>query len=452
MIFDFIKYIKPAWYFNLRPQTDQNYFPKSDLAVAWGAKLDQNFSSSDAQKRDLAYQAFLTGYVPREPLADTIDIWSSVIMPLEDEYRWVRKYFHPLWALYICLIRVLSLNNPVKEVLAYLKTKDQKRFFLPKEISNGPRGSHAIVSDLLNRKPRVSIIIPTLNRYVYLQDVFRDLEKQTYDNFEVIVVDQTDAFDGSIYKGWKLDLRFWHQEEKALWLARDSAIQASEGEYILMYDDDSLVGPDWIEEHLKTIAFFNADISSGVSISKVGAKVPEHYSFYRWSDQLDTGNAMIHRSVFEQIGLFDRQFEKMRMGDGEFGLRAYLAGFRNVSNPKAKRIHLKVGTGGLRQMGSWDAFRPKNLFAPRPIPSVLYLIRQYYGDLAAKMVLLTSVPMSYVHYKWKGRVKSFLFVLVCFPIISPLALMSVLTSWSRSSKMLEKGPKISRLEVFTNKL
>jgi GT2 family glycosyltransferase len=90
--------------------------------------------------------------------------------------------------------------------------------------------------------------------------------------------------------------------------------------------------------------------------------VPQNYSFFRVSDQIDTGNVLIKRDVFQTIGLFDRQFEKQRMGDGEYGLRAYLEGFLNVSNPYAKRLHLKVGTGGLRQMGSWDGFRPKKFF------------------------------------------------------------------------------------------
>ena len=168
-----------------------------------------------------------------------------------------------------------------------------------------------------------------------LKDVFKDLENQMYKNFEVIVVDQTDDFQEDFYKGWNLDLKFWFQEEKALWKARNEAIKSSKGEYILLYDDDSLVQPNWIEEHLKTLDFFNADLSSGVSISTVGAEVPEHYNYFRWSDQLDTGNVLLKKEIFNKIGLFDRQFEKQRMGDGEFGLRCYLAGFKNISNYKA---------------------------------------------------------------------------------------------------------------------
>ena len=87
-----------------------------------------------------------------------------------------------------------------------------------------------------------------------------------------------------------------------------------------------------------------------------GGKVPAQYAYFCISSQVDTGNVLLPKQIFRDIGLFDRQFEKQRMGDGEFGLRAYLAGYKNVSNPFAKRLHLKVSSGGLRQMGSWDGF------------------------------------------------------------------------------------------------
>jgi len=63
--------------------------------------------------------------------------------------------------------------------------------------------------------------------------------------------------------------------------------------------------------------------------------------------------------------LFDEKFNGMRMGDGEFGMRAYTKGYKSISNPYAKRLHLKVSEGGLREMGSWDGFRPKKMVCPQ---------------------------------------------------------------------------------------
>ncbi|MFN4198208.1 MAG: glycosyltransferase family 2 protein [Flavobacterium sp.] len=292
-------------------------------------------------------------------------------------------------------------------------------------------------SPLLKSQPLVSIIIPTLNRYDYLADVLRDLERQDYKNFEVLVVDQTDPFQESFYQEWSLDLRYWYQEEKALWKARNEAIQAARSEWVLLYDDDSRIDSNWISEHLKTIDFFQADISSGVSLSVVGAEIPKHYSYFRWSDQLDTGNVLFKKSIFDDIGYFDLQFEKQRMGDGEFGMRAYLNGYKNISNPKAKRIHLKVSQGGLRQMGSWDGWRPKKLFGPRPVPSVLYFSRKYFGRRLSIFFLLHSIIPSILPYKYKGNRILTVLVFLTFPLFFPFIVFQVFYSWYLSTAKLK---------------
>jgi glycosyltransferase involved in cell wall biosynthesis len=444
-IFRFLRYVKPTWYFNLRPAIDHDYFPGVNSLSLYPPllTLDKNYLSSEAQLRDHAWNAFQVGFIGFSD-SGGIDAWDNQEMPTEDEYRFIRKNFSPLWSVYVLMLRVITLHNPWNEWIGWWRTRKVKRI-------NHAANSYAyhaykgFNSELIEINPLVSIIIPTLNRYPYLKDVLKDLENQSYKNFEVIVVDQSEPFDEAFYSSWNFKLRYWYQEEKALWKARNDAICAAQGDYLLLYDDDSRVEPNWIEQHLKTLEFFKADISSGVSISTVGAKVPAHYSYFRWSDQLDTGNVLIKREVFEKIGLFDRQFEKQRMGDGEFGLRAYLSGFRNISNPYAKRLHMKVGEGGLRQMGSWDAFRPKSLFSPRPVPSVLYFYRRYFGVKASILVIITSVLPSIVPYRLKQKQGLMVLSFILLPILLPVLAFQVIGSWTASSKKIRQGPIIGNL-------
>ena len=231
-----------------------------------------------------------------------------------------------------------------------------------------------------------------------------------------------------------------------MWLARNKAIEFSDADYLLLFDDDSRVDINWISNHLKCLDFFDADISSGVSISTVGARVPDNYSFFKYSEQLDTGNVLIKRDVFKAIGLFDRQYEKQRMGDGEYGLRAYLYGFVNISNPYSKRLHLKVDSGGLRQMGSWDGFRPKKWFSPRPIPSVLYQFRKYYGNKMTVFNLLKSIPPSVIPYKHKGKKSFIVLAFISMIMIWPIILCQVGRSWSLASKKLKQGAIIKYID------
>lgn len=392
---------------------------------------------------DAAWNAFHTGYIATES-SPGLNVWKKQHYATVDEYRFIRKNYSSIWSIYVLVLRIITFHNPIAEFIGWWKTRNVQRVIHAVYPYRYPSYEGYTIKQN-SEEPLVSIIIPTLNRYVYLKDGLKDLEKQTYKHFEVIVVDQSEPFEESFYTGWNFSLRFWYQPEKALWKARNDAISAAQGEYILLYDDDSRVEPNWIEQHLKTLEFFKADISSGVSISTVGAKVPEHYSYFRWSDQLDTGNVLIKRNVFEQVGLFDRQFEKQRMGDGEFGLRAYLAGFRNISNPYAKRIHLKVGEGGLRQMGSWDGWRPKSLFAPRPVPSVLYLYRRYFGSAASVLIILTSVIPSIIPYRFKQRKGLIALTVLLFPILIPLIFSQVLISWRAATKKINQGPLVSTL-------
>lgn len=438
--------MSPVWYFNLPPTKDHQYFPTEEQLKSAGLNLlvDEGFTSSEARRRDLAWRAFKQGWVATDNSDKGLDVWQQLKLPVEDEYRFIRKYYSPVWCSYILALRLLGLKNPIKEIGGYLKCRNVKRNNI--YANPLPAKTKSSYNEIENARYKVSIIIPTLNRYQYLKDVLDDIDKQTYQNFEVIVVDQSEPFQADFYKQWSYDMKVIPQQEKALWLARNTAIKMASGNLILLFDDDSRVEADWIDQHIRCLFDYNADISSGVSISKVGDKVPEHYKYFRWSDQVDTGNVMVRKYVFEELGLFDRQFEKQRMGDGEFGLRAYLAGYKNISNPLAQRLHLKVGEGGLRQMGSWDAFRTKNLTDPRPIPSVLYLFRKYYGNKHTRLAMMIELPGSIVPYKYKGDKKKLVLGSFIALVLSPIILMQVLKSWRRSGKMLKEGSKIEWLK------
>lgn len=444
MLFQFLQYLQPTHYFQLYRKEGTSIFPRVEALpkeTVEQLKPEPGFKSEIARKYDLSWQALQKGYI-----GNTAVYTSFKKLPIVDEYRFLRKYFHPVWVIYVLMLRILSFKNPFREINEWKKSGDVKRSdYLKNPIHYSNWNGYK--SLLVEEKPFVSVIIPTLNRYEYLKDVLEDLEKQEHKNFEVIIIDQSSPFLKDFYKNFNVDIQLVQQTERALWLARNRAIEISKGEYILLFDDDSRVEPHWITNHLKCLDFFKAEISSGVSISAVGAEIPKNYSFFRISDQIDTGNVMLKKQIFREIGLFDRQFEKERMGDGEYGLRTYLNGFKNISNPYAGRIHLKVGSGGLREMGSWDAFRPKKLFAPRPIPSVLYLYRKYFGRKRALLAIMRSVPQSIIPYRYKKNKKMLALGMLISLFLFPLVILQVVISWRLATKKLREGAMIGELNL-----
>lgn len=442
MIFEFLKYLRPTWYFNLRSARDYAYFPTASQLEKAGFQntADANYKSNEAAKRDLAWRAFQQGFIANEEEAG-LDVWQAEKLPVVDEYRFLRKNFHSAWVLYVYLFRIFSLKNPFKETAAFLKTRKVKRTSHVDNHFNYPEYER-FDSPLVKKNPLISVIIPTLNRYDYLKDVFKDLENQTYKNFEVIVVDQTDDFKEEFYKDWNLDLRYWYQEEKALWKARNEAIKSSRGEFILMSEDDIRFPTDFIENHLKALDFFQADASCGVFFPE-GSSIPKERSYFKYAEQFATGNALLKKDVFRKIGLYDRQFEKQRMGDGEFGLRMYLNGFKSISNPLAYCIDVKAPEGGLRiGGGSWDAWRPKKWTDPRPVPSVLYLSRKYYGDQASKYWIYHSVLPSVVPYQFKRSRGLKILAVMAVPFLLPFLILQVRKSWKLSGEKLKQGDLI----------
>ncbi len=448
MLFTFLKYLQPTHYFRLRKHDGHSVFPlikNLPAEIVEQFECDHQYISHIAKAYDLSWQAVQKGYIGK---AETYTQFENV--PVVDNYRFARKYFSSFWVFYVLMVRLFCFYNPITEILGWWKTRKVMRSnYLETPLVYSDYDTFK--SELIEQKPFVSVIIPTLNRYPYLKDVLSDLEQQDYTHFEVIVVDQSTPFQPEFYVNFQLEIQVVHQEEKALWLARNRAIKMAKGEYILLFDDDSRVDKNWISEHLKGLDFFKADLSSGVSISEVGAPTPAHYAYFKISDQLDTGNVLLKKDIFKAIGLFDRQFEKQRMGDGEFGLRSYLAGYLNISHPYAKRLHLKVGSGGLRDMGSWDAFRTNSLFEPRPIPSVLYYFRRYWGNTAARWSLLRTVPLSIMPYRFKGSKLMMIVGAMVSLFIFPLVVFQVFKSWRLAGKKLDEGALIEKLEVGSKK-
>ena len=450
--FKIIEYLNPGWYFNLIPVDSLSYsiccfnsdvmkFPDEFERIIFP---DSRFETKTAIDLDAGFQAWNRGIMLTAKNIPLDKIQHKENISVKDEYIFIRKYYKWHRVYYYLIKNLLSFNNPFKEIGAFISTRDIERTELIKPHLEY-EGYKSFESEILKNNPKVSVIIPTLNRYKYLKDVLEDLEKQDYNNFEVIIADQTDVPNKEFYDKFNLNLKIIFQDGKGQWLARNEAARKCTGDYFLFFDDDSRVDKDWISEHLKGLDYFKADISAGVSLSTVGDAIPENYSFFRWADQFDSGNAMVKREVFEKTGMFDRQFDKMRMGDGEFGLRAYLAGFKSISHPFAKRIHLKVSSGGLRQMGSWDAFRPKNFFSPRPVPSVLYLYRKYYpSDFVSNAMIIGLLP-SLIPYKWKGKKYLYPLGALAAIFILPVLLIQLGISWKRSSEMLKEGDKIEWL-------
>jgi glycosyltransferase involved in cell wall biosynthesis len=119
-----------------------------------------------------------------------------------------------------------------------------------------------MASQLAQRMPLVSVVIPTYNCDRYLVQAIESVLSQTYSNIEIIVVD-----DGStdqtqrVLKPYLNRIRYIHQQNHGVSAARNRGIQEASGEFIAFLDADDFFLPDKLADQ---VACFEAKPSLGV--------------------------------------------------------------------------------------------------------------------------------------------------------------------------------------------
>lgn len=113
-------------------------------------------------------------------------------------------------------------------------------------------------------EPLISLIVPIYNVEKYLDRCVKSLVSQTYENIEIILVE-----DGSpdkcsqicdLWKEKDRRIKVIHKENGGLSDARNTGIKVAKGEYMLFVDSDDWVSPDYVLVLYQAMLSTNADI------------------------------------------------------------------------------------------------------------------------------------------------------------------------------------------------
>ena len=115
---------------------------------------------------------------------------------------------------------------------------------------------------------KVSVIIPSFNRYKYLLNAINSIKNQTYDNYEIIVVNDGSTEDGYQSSELKKMAKVIHVERNSTpdWggsrpAVRNYGISEASGDYIAFLDDDDLWLPSKLERQLSEMKIKNIGFS-----------------------------------------------------------------------------------------------------------------------------------------------------------------------------------------------
>ena len=226
---------------------------------------------------------------------------------------------------------------------------------------------------LPERLPLVSLIIPTKNaQKLVMQCVESILEKTTYPNYEIIIVDN--ASDDAQAIAYFKQLANEHSNIRVIRDDRpfnysqlnNNAVQYTNGELIgLINNDIEVISPDWLGEMVsialqKNVGAVGAKLyypnntiqHAGVVIGLGG--VANHVFKHAYRDSLGYfGRAklissysavtaaclIIKKSIFTEVGGLDEENLKVAFNDVDFCLKVRSAGYRNVWTSFAELYH-----------------------------------------------------------------------------------------------------------------
>ncbi|UCE17691.1 MAG: glycosyltransferase [Gemmatimonadota bacterium] len=183
--------------------------------------------------------------------------------------------------------------------------------------------------------PKVSVIIPTYNRAAFLPEAIDSVLHQSYQDFELILIDDgSDDDTRDILKPYQGRLNYHYQENAGISKTRNTGLRIAQGEFIAFLDSDDLWTRRKLEKQMEIFEQIDeAEIcyTDEVWIRK-GVRVnPKKYhrKYTGWIFQyciplciISLSSALIRRNLFAQVGLFDEQLPACE--DYDLWLRASL--------------------------------------------------------------------------------------------------------------------------------
>ena len=108
----------------------------------------------------------------------------------------------------------------------------------------------------------ISIVLPSFNRAQVLSKAVESILRQTYKDFELIIVDDGSTDNtADVVKNFNDDrIVYVRQENAGACVARNNGIEHSRGEYIAFQDSDDIWHEDKLEKQLTTLRNTGADV------------------------------------------------------------------------------------------------------------------------------------------------------------------------------------------------
>jgi glycosyltransferase involved in cell wall biosynthesis len=228
----------------------------------------------------------------------------------------------------------------------------------------------------LEGNPLVSILIPTKDKYEYIERCISSIfDKTIYQNFEIIIIDtgSTEKRTLEYYESLRSNpkIRFLHWDKKFNYSGVNNyGVKHSKGEYILLLNNDTeVISPDWIEgmlehaqrkeigavgvklyyphdviQHAGVILGINGGTGRGVAghafkgFSNVVQGFPVHKDVIRNYSAVTAACLMISKKKYSEVDGLEEKF-RIAFNDVDFCLKLMKNGYYNIYTPYVELYH-----------------------------------------------------------------------------------------------------------------
>lgn len=240
----------------------------------------------------------------------------------------------------------------------------------------------------MSHPPLASIIIPTWNGKIYLEDCLKSLLSQAYPHFEVIIVDNASSDGTPDWVAAHFPTVTLIRNERNLGFAGgvNVGLVAAQGEVLILFNQDAAAEPGWLEAMVNGLTA-SPDIGivgckiyywGGKTIWHAGVRLndPRMHVVHQGENETDqgqyeqladvdavTGAALgIKRAILRTTGLFDEDYF-VYFEDMDFCWRVRQAGYRVVYVPTAVAQHHVSSSLGFQSIKTYEQYqRSRMLF------------------------------------------------------------------------------------------
>ncbi len=262
--------------------------------------------------------------------------------------------------------------------------------------------------------PKVSVIIVNWNQWPLLKACLQSLEEQSFQDFEVIVVDNGST-DGSAQKvrgDFPQTQLIALDDNVGFCVANNLAIGRVHGRYVALLNNDTVASPDWLHElsqaldrhpevgfcASKVLLWENPELvdvcGDYFTVEGVADKIGHNQPARLFTEEVEVfgasaAAAIYRRSMLEDIGLFDEDFF-MTHEDSDLSFRAQLMGYHCLFVPTAiVQHHLSKSIGASSDFHYRQSRRNVEFVFLKNMP-MKWLVKYSVSHVAANAILFIS--------------------------------------------------------------